>query len=58
MMIKVHENDRSSEFAPENNPVVIDSKALFRNTNEVLIVHQGTEYRLRITRYGKLILNK
>lgn len=31
---------------------------LFRGQNEILIEHQGAEYRLRITRGGGLILNK
>lgn len=36
----------------------IDSKALFGNNNEVLILHEGATYKLKITRFGKLILNK
>lgn len=36
----------------------IDSKALFGNNNEVLILHKGMTYTLKITRFGKLILNK
>lgn len=38
--------------------VSIDSKALFGNNNEVLILHEGATYKLKITRFGKLILNK
>lgn len=34
------------------------SPALFRGEREVVIVHRGQEYRLRITRADKLILTK
>ena len=34
------------------------SKHLFATSNEVIIEHAGEEYRLRLTRQGKLILTK
>jgi len=34
------------------------SEQLFRGTHEIGIEHQGALYRLKITRQGKLILNK
>ena len=34
------------------------SSDLFKGQSEILIEHQGAEYRLRITRGGGLILNK
>lgn len=34
------------------------SRLLFDGSREVLILHGGEEYRLRITRAGKLILTK
>ena len=34
------------------------SSALFRGDREVVIIHQGQEYRLRVTRADKLILTK
>lgn len=34
------------------------SNDLFKGQSEILIEHQGSEYRLRITRSGGLILNK
>jgi len=37
---------------------VISSQALFKGAQEIAIEHQGSLYRLRITRQGKLILNK
>ncbi|SOE18417.1 hemin uptake protein hemP [Hoeflea halophila] len=36
----------------------IPSGSLFQNRREVTISHQGSLYRLRITRQGKLILHK
>ena len=36
----------------------IPSGWLFSKNDEVLIAHQGEEYRLRRTRNGKLILTK
>lgn len=37
---------------------VIDSAALFRGSREITIHHEGALYRMKITRQGKLILNK
>jgi len=37
---------------------VVKSADLFREAREVRIVHRDEEYRLRITRAGKLILTK
>tara|TARA_R110002020_G_scaffold58372_4_gene160063 strand:+ start:26185 stop:26394 length:210 start_codon:yes stop_codon:yes gene_type:complete len=37
---------------------VFDSKQLFGSSSEIGIMHQGSLYRLKITRQGKLILNK
>lgn len=34
------------------------SEDLFRDTHELVIEHHGEEYRLRLTRNDKLILNK
>lgn len=34
------------------------SEQLFGNSHELIIEHQGQEYRLRLTRNDKLILNK
>ena len=36
----------------------VRSDELFRGTREIVIVHGDDEYRLRITRAGKLILTK
>lgn len=37
---------------------VVTSDSLFRGTQEIGIEHHGAMYRLKITRQGKLILNK
>jgi hemin uptake protein HemP len=36
----------------------LDARAVFGAAREVIILHRGQEYRLRITRAGKLILTK
>jgi hemin uptake protein HemP len=36
----------------------ISSEALFQGRTEIAIEHSGSIYRLKITRQGKLILNK
>ena len=48
---------RTPEFHAETFPV-LDSRDLFQGRREVLIDHQGSLYRLRLTRTGKLILHK
>jgi hemin uptake protein HemP len=45
------------ETAAANRPA-IDTRQLFGDTNEVLLVHDEVVYRLRITKAGKLILTK
>jgi hemin uptake protein HemP len=37
---------------------IVESAELFGPEQEIGIVHQGAMYRLRVTRGGKLILNK
>lgn len=36
----------------------LDTAAVFGTSREVILVHCGQEYRLRITKAGKLILTK
>jgi hemin uptake protein HemP len=36
----------------------LESLALFQGEREIVIVHRGLEYRLRVTRAEKLILTK
>lgn len=53
---------RSKTTAPQYTGVVnvraISSEDLFGKDSEIAIVHEGSLYRLRKTRGGKLILNK
>jgi hemin uptake protein HemP len=46
------------EAPDDGESPVVDSEELFRNSREIRIRHVGEVYRLRITRNGKLILNK
>lgn len=50
--------DRLRRKLPEMSPKTITSAELFGNLREIIIVHAGEEYRLRITSNGKLILTK
>jgi len=43
---------------PKSSPPRCDVQTLLQGASEVRLVHQGVEYRLRITRQGKLILTK
>lgn len=49
-------DQRKFGMQDRNGPIYSD--ALFSQGDEVLIQHQGAEYRLRRTRNGKLILTK
>jgi len=40
------------------SPPIFQARELFRGNREVIIEHGGAQYRLRITKAGKLILNK
>ncbi|URK88951.1 hemin uptake protein HemP [Rhizobium sp. RCAM05350] len=64
-----HDQDRKPVIPnePDAVPVVlpagqtqriVESHELFRGGNEILIAHEGAIYRMKITRQGKLILNK
>jgi len=48
----------SSATTSNKQPPRITSRSLFGASSEVVIEHDGQEYRLRITRHGKLILTK
>lgn len=47
-----------AEEAAESPLARITSGDIFQGRREVVIVHGGTEYRLHITKAGKLILTK
>ncbi len=48
---------QSTTVGPQRGPR-LKSEDLFRGTHELVIEHQGQEYRPRLTRNDKLILNK
>lgn len=43
---------------PEMSAKIITTAELFGTLREIIILHAGEEYRLRITKNGKLILTK
>ena len=45
-----------SRRTTEGAPVRIGSRELLQDRSELIIVHDGREYRLRVTQNGKLIL--
>ena len=49
---------RRSPGKPAEESPVIDSRALFGGSREIIIEHRGERYVLRVTRQGKLLLNK
>lgn len=49
----------TEDRAPDSNePADLDTRELFAGRSEIRIAHDNAIYRLRITRAGKLILNK
>lgn len=50
--------DRQKRKLPEMSTRTITSAELFDSLREIIILHAGEEYRLRITSNGKLILTK
>jgi hemin uptake protein HemP len=50
--------DAGSSNATANDRRRLSSSVLFGERSEIVIVHNDEEYRLRITRAGKLILTK
>jgi hemin uptake protein HemP len=57
MTQKTPEEDDSQE-ANDDEPRVVQAEELFAGKREVWIDLDGVRYRLRITRRGKLILQK
>jgi hemin uptake protein HemP len=49
---------QDSPADPRPDDVVVQASQLFGERREVWIEHNGERYRLRITRRGKLILQK
>lgn len=65
-MMTTEQNSRpleTKDMEPEAKTVVggtsvYESARLFKGSTEIGIEHEGAIYRLKITRQGKLILNK
>jgi hemin uptake protein HemP len=54
----MNNSEVKSVVANADTPNRITTEQLFAGTNQVIIVHKGEEYRLRITSNDKLILTK
>jgi len=55
---ELSEQSRQAISGVVSPPTVLDSVRLFNGQRELIIQHQGEQYRLRITRQEKLILTK
>lgn len=51
-------SEKTGATPAENQPRVVPAESLFAGAREVMIELNGERYRLRITRRGKLILQK
>jgi hemin uptake protein HemP len=60
----VPEHDRVESSGASSSPRLIgpmpeyDTRSLFEGGREIVIHHAGAAYRMKITKQGKLILNK
>lgn len=52
------ERSTASLEPPRGDVPIVKSRDLFAGRTEICIEHEGAIYRLKITRQGKLILNK
>jgi hemin uptake protein HemP len=52
------DHDDREDGKPQEPPRVLDAQEIFAGKREVWIELDGVRYRLRITRRGKLILQK
>ncbi|CAN5465109.1 hypothetical protein BH10PLA2_BH10PLA2_33940 [soil metagenome] len=52
-------NPSDKERAPAAvSEVIVDAQQIFQGRKEIVILHEGVRYRLRLTRRNKLILQK
>lgn len=61
MMVELEKQDAGKAQAPlsvEDSLPEYDTQALFGGRREIIIRHAGADYRMKITKQGKLILNK
>ena len=52
------QRQQAGDYVARARPVRFDSRALLQAAREIIIEHDGTDYRLRLTSNGKLILTK
>lgn len=50
--------DRVAGSGTNRAPVILDVQTILAGQTEVRLLHRDAEYRLRVTRQGKLILTK
>ena len=50
--------EAAAEAGAVSAPERLDSRSLFQGRREIVIQHDGADYRLRLTSNGKLILTK
>ena len=61
MMVELEKKDagRAQALLPaEEQLPEYDTQTLFAGRREIVIRHAGADYRMKITKQGKLILNK
>ena len=61
MMGEAEKKDTGAADAPRLSPDALpeyDTGTLFAGKREIVIRHAGADYRMKITKQGKLILNK
>lgn len=56
--MKLEHSTQAASPVTKGAPLKLDSVALFAGQREIIIMHQGEAYRLRITRQEKMILTK
>lgn len=56
----IAEKTPTQRVPPAARPQIrmVESTDIFRGQTEIMIKHEGVIYRMKITRQGKLILNK
>lgn len=60
-MVEAEKKDTGALDAPRPNHEALpeyDTSTLFAGRREIVIRHAGADYRMKITKQGKLILNK
>ncbi|MEM1288859.1 MAG: hemin uptake protein HemP [Pseudomonadota bacterium] len=57
-LARATEGEGPKQARPLRTDRVVDTNTLFDGAKEIGIDHDGVLYRLKITRHGKLILNK